>query len=249
MPSPAEIRIADNPADLFRTAASEFAALAARSIQSQGRFSVALSGGSTPRGLYSVLASGVFPDISWDKIYFFWGDERHVPPDHPDSNYRMAKEALLSKIPARPENIFRIRAEENDVAAAASDYEKVLRNFFSLNPGEFPRFDLILLGLGPEGHIASLFPASAALQEQHRLVVANWVEKLKGDRITFTLPVINHAACVMFLASGAEKAEIVREVLENPQADLPAQKVRPLHGRLLWLLDRAAAGGLRQKTA
>ena len=146
-------------------------------VRANGRFTVALSGGSTPKTLYSLLATK--PDIPWDKIYFFWGDERHVPPDHPESNYRMANEALLSKVPVRAENIFRIHAEEKDAAAAALQYEQTLKDFFHLSPGEFPRFDLILLGMGPDGHTASLFPGTAALNETQRLVVANWVREIQ----------------------------------------------------------------------
>src|SRR5437870_13886746 len=178
-------------------------------IRDHEKFSLALSGGSTPKSLYSVLAKAT---LSWEKIFFFWSDERHVPPDHPDSNYRMAKEALLSKVPVPPENIFRVRAEEKDANVVAQDYEKALRSFFRLRPGEFPRFDLILLGLGPDGHTASLFPNTPALNETKRLVVANWVENFKANSITFTYPVLNHAACVTFLVSRADKSATVRTV-------------------------------------
>jgi 6-phosphogluconolactonase len=244
-PAP-EIRIVNSAADLFQAAAAEFAGLASEAVRRQGRFRVALSGGSTPKGLYSLLAGAAGASIPWDKTCFFWSDERHVPPDHPESNYRMANEAMLSKVPARPENIFRIHSEEKDANAAAAAYEQTLRTFFGLRPCEFPRFDLILLGLGPEGHAASLFPDSPAMEEKNRLVVDNWVEKFKTDRITFTLPLLNHAACVMFLISGNEKAAILREVLENPGQDLPAQKVHPEDGRLIWLADRAAAAALQK---
>ena len=240
----ADIRILNTPQELFQAAAAEFIALASTAIRDHEKFSVALSGGSTPKSLYSVLARSALP---WDKIFFFWSDERHVPPDHPDSNYRMAKEALLSKVPVPPENIFRVRAEEKDANVVAKDYEEALRSFFRLRPGEFPRFDLILLGLGPDGHTASLFPNTPALNETKRLVVANWVEKFKTNRITFTYPVLNYAACVIFLVSGGDKSEIVREVLENPGADLPSQKVHPANGRLLWLLDKDAASKLSKK--
>ena len=240
----ADIRILNTPQELFQAAAAEFIALASTAIRDHEKFSVALSGGSTPKSLYSVLAKAT---LSWEKIFFFWSDERHVPPDHPDSNYRMAKEALLSKVPVPPENIFRVRAEEKDANVVARDYEEALRSFFRLRPGEFPRFDLILLGLGPDGHTASLFPNTPALNETKRLVVANWVEKFKTNRITFTYPVLNYAACVIFLVSGGDKSEIVREVLENPGADLPSQKVHPANGRLLWLLDKDAASKLSKK--
>jgi 6-phosphogluconolactonase len=243
MPYPREIRVLETPTDLFQSAASEFVALASQAAQKNGRFSVALSGGSTPKSLYALLASGSIPNIPWEKIFFFFGDERFVPPDHPDSNYRMAREAgLFAKVPA--EHVYRVRTEEKDADAAALDYEQALRKFFGLRPGESPRFDLVLLGLGPDGHTASLFPGTAALNENRRLVVANWVDKFQSYRITLTLPVLNRAGCVLFLVAGADKATIVRDVFENASADLPSQKVRPADGRLLWLLDRAAGSGL-----
>jgi 6-phosphogluconolactonase len=242
MPSSPDIRILATPTDLFHAAATEFTALASDAVQKRGRFSVALSGGSTPKSLYQLLASGAFPSFPWDKTYFFFGDERHVPPDDPESNYRMANEAMLSKATAA--NVFRVPAEMKDADAAASVYEQTLRVFFKLGPDEFPHFDLILLGLGPDGHTASLFPGSAALNENKKLVVANWVEKFKTHRITFTYPVLNNAACVMFLAAGADKASILHEVLENAQADLPSQRVHPAHGNLIWMVDQAAAAGL-----
>ena len=242
MPAQPEIRILKTAAELFEAAAAEFAAQASQAVRASGRFTVALSGGSTPKALYSLLATK--PNIPWDKIYFFWGDERHVPPDHPESNYRMANEALLSKVPVRPENIFRIHAEEKDAAAAALQYEQALKDFFHLSPGQFPRFDLVLLGIGTDGHTASLFPGTAALNETQRLVVANWVPKFSAHRLTFTFPVLNAAACVIFLASGPDKAAILHEVLENSSADLPSQRVHPSNGKLLWLIDGPAATAL-----
>jgi 6-phosphogluconolactonase len=241
------IRIVKTPVELFQLAATEFAARASAAVRANGRFTIALSGGSTPKGLYGLLASGSVASIPWDKIYFFWGDERHVPPDHPESNYRMAYEALLSRVPVPKENVFRIRGEERDAEMAATAYEQDLQEFFGLKPSEFPRFDLVLLGLGPDGHTASLFPDSAALTERRRLVVANWVEKFKTHRITLTLPVLSHAACVMFLVSGPEKAPVVKQIFENPDARLPAQEVRPADGELLWLMDQAAAGDLARE--
>jgi 6-phosphogluconolactonase len=237
-----EIRVSKTSQDLFGAAAKEFTDQAAAAVRDHGRFTVALSGGSTPKRLYSLLAT--MPSIPWEKICFFWGDERHVPPDHADSNYRMANEALLSKVNVRPENVFRIRAEESDADAAALEYDETLQQFFHLAPGEFPRFDLILLGLGPDGHCASLFPETAALNERRRLVVANWVEKFKTHRITFTYPVLNQAACIVFLASGPDKASILQQVLENSSANLPSQHVRPTNGQLLWLVDSGAASNL-----
>jgi len=246
MSSQPEIRVLPTAAALFQAAATEFVALTSDAVRTTGKFTVALSGGSTPKSLYALLASGSISNIPWDKTYFFLGDERHVPPDHPESNFRMASEAMLSKVPVPAGNVFRIRAEEKDADAAAQAYEQSLQKFFHLRPGEFPRFDLILLGLGPDGHTASLFPGTEALQERNRLVVANWVEKFHAYRITLTLPVLNQAACVMFLVSGQDKASMVREVLENSNADLPSQKVRPADGRLLWMMDRDAASRLKR---
>jgi 6-phosphogluconolactonase len=241
MALPPEIRILDEPAELYMAAAREFASLATQAIGQRNRFSVALSGGSTPKGLYTLLASKDAPSVPWPQVSFFFGDERFVPPAHADSNFRMADEALLSKVPVRAENVFRMRTEEPRPEQVAEQYESVLQSYFALSPGQFPRFDLILLGLGPDGHTASLFPCTSALQEKNRLVVSNWVDKLKTNRITFTYPVINNAACAMFLVSGTEKADIVREVFESAEGHFPAQKVRPTNGKLLWLIDRAAA--------
>jgi 6-phosphogluconolactonase len=156
----------------------------------------------------------------------------------------MANEAMLSRVPIPAANVFRIPAEMKDADAAASAYEQTLRDFFSLRPGDFPRFDLILLGLGPDGHTASLFPGSSALDENKKLVVANWVDKFKTHRITLTFPVLNHALCVTFLASGADKACILHEVLENTEAHLPSQSVHPTNGRLVWIVDQKAAADL-----
>jgi 6-phosphogluconolactonase len=179
-------------------------------------------------------------------MFFFWGDERHVPPTDPDNNYRMVEEAMLSKIPVAAGNVFRIKTENPDAAAAAEDYEQTLRKFFALEPGQFPRFDLILLGMGPDGHTASLFPGTTALQEKSRLVVANWVEKMKTHRITLTLPVLNAARCVTFLVSGTDKAPALKAVLEAdvPAEQYPAKLVKPSDGKLIWLIDRAAASQL-----
>ena len=237
-----EIRIFNSPTDLAQAAADEFATQARAALSARGKFTVALSGGSTPKTMYSLLATR--SDIPWKQIYFFFGDERHVPPDHPDSNYRMAFGAMLAHVP--PENVFRVRGETPDANAAALTYEQTMQRFFHLQPGEFPRFDLTLLGLGPDGHTASLFPGSAALNENQRLVVANWIEQFNQYRITFTYPVLNNSSCVMFLASGKEKSHPAHEILEGSE-DLPAKHVHPANGRLIWMLDRDAAGDLSLK--
>ncbi len=240
-----EIQVLADSEELARTAAEKFVRLAREAIHARDFFTVGLSGGSTPRGLYSILAEDASfrSRLPWEKIHFFWGDERHVPPEHPDSNYRMAKDTMLSKAPVPPGNVHRIRSENPDADRAAGEYEETLRTFFRLRIGEMPRFDLVLLGMGPDGHTASLFPGSRGLGEQKRMIVANWVEKLRDYRITMTLPLLNHAACVIFLVSGEEKAETLRAVLEGaPRRELlPAQLVRPVSGRCLWLVDQAAA--------
>jgi 6-phosphogluconolactonase len=239
-----DIRIFEDPESLFRGAADEFASRATSAVRSTGRFTVALSGGSTPRSLYSLLASN--SSLPWDKIYFFFGDERHVPPDNPESNYRMARESILSKVPIPAENVFRVPAENPDASKVAEAYEQTLRKFFNPALGGFPRFDMILLGMGPDGHTASLFPGTAALQEKSRWVVSNWVEKFKTNRFTLTLPVLNNAAVVIFLVSGQDKAGMLKEVLEgNRLGELfPSKLIKPSNGELIWMVDRAAAAQL-----
>jgi 6-phosphogluconolactonase len=248
MPTIRTIEVLSSPADLFHTAAEEFVRTGRAAIGAHGRFSVALSGGSTPKALYSLLASN-YPNFAWKRTFLFFGDERHVPPLDPESNYRMVNESLLTKIEIPPENVFRVVAENPDAQTAAYQYEEQLRHFFALKPTEFPRFDLILLGMGFDGHTASLFPGSPALEEQSRLVVANWVEKFKTHRITFTFPVLNHAAEAMFMASGADKADMLCKVLGSKNTPLlPSQRVQPTNGKLLWMLDEDAAAKLTRRT-
>src|ERR1043166_3446634 len=238
-----DVKILPDRAALAQAAAQEFHKLADAAVQERGQFSVALSGGNTPRAIYSLLASE-HKELLWDRIHIFFGDERHVPPDHPDSNFRMAAESLLSKVPIPEKNVHRIRAElAADVAA--KEYEQELVNFFHLADQEMPRFDLIFLGIGQDGHTASLFPGSSALSESSRRVVANWVEKFKTFRITFTFPVLNHAAEVTFLVSGADKAQILSEWLRPGSRKYPSQSVWAENGRLLWLVDQDAGSLLR----
>jgi 6-phosphogluconolactonase len=235
-----EIIVCRDIAELSRQSAERFGQLARQSVQGSGRFTVALSGGSTPKHFYSLLASpGYKEQIPWNNVHLFWSDERSVPPDHPESNFGMAHEALLSKIKIPAENIHRM-AGEREPQAAATDYEKELQRFFGLESGALPRFDLILLGIGEDGHTASLFPGSDALDETERLVVAPIVEKLNSYRLTLTLPVLNHGAEVWFLVTGASKADAVEEVL-SPSSDLPAAKVQPVNGKLTWFITRDAA--------
>jgi 6-phosphogluconolactonase len=240
------VRVVANLPALFQAEADDFVSGATNAVKSNGRFTAALSGGSTPKALYGLLATNYRDTLPWDKMFFFFGDERHVPPDHPDSNYRMASEAMLSKVPVPAANVFRVSAENPDAHQAAAEYEQTLRTFFKLSAGIFPRFDLVLLGMGPDGHTASLFPGSKGLQERSRLVIANWVEKFQTDRITLTLPVLNNAAAVTFLAGGADKADTLKEVLQGKQPPelFPSKLVHPTNGQLTWLVDQAAASKL-----
>ncbi|MEP6643769.1 MAG: 6-phosphogluconolactonase [Acidobacteriaceae bacterium] len=243
-----EIHVFHDQAALFQSTARIVSDIANAAVAERGRFTFVLSGGSSPKGLFTLLASDASPSLPWEKTYFFWGDERHVPPDNADSNYRMARETLLSRISAREDQIFRVSSEDASADNAARSYEEAIKAFFDLSGGKLPRFDLVLLGMGPDGHTASLFPNSRALQEAKRLVVANWVEKLKTDRITMTFPVLNNAASVIFLVTGAEKASVLKEVLEDSAREYPAQKIRPTAGKLLWMLDESAASDLLPQT-
>jgi 6-phosphogluconolactonase len=241
--------VVDDADALAREAAEEFERRANAAVASRGRFTVALSGGSTPRSLYALLADPAAPfrgAIAWSRVHLFWSDERHVPPEDSRSNYRMARETLISRVPIPAANVHRIEAELPDAAEAAARYDDELARFFSLSPGEFPRFDLMLLGVGTEGHTASLFPGTKALEVRDRRVVANWVPKLNGFRMTMTIPVFNRAAAVLFLVSGEDKAPILRAVFDrqSPPHALPCQLIRPESGDLIWLADRPAAAGL-----
>lgn len=241
-----EIIVCPDAAELNRRAAERFVALANEASTISGRFAVALSGGSTPKALYALLALPGFADRTpWSKVHLFWGDERCVPPDHPDSNYRMVRESLLSKISIPSENVHRM-AGEKEPKLAAAEYENELKTFFQLSEGEAPRFDLILLGLGEDGHTASLFPGSAALNETQRLVATTYVPKLNAHRLTLTLPVLNESAQIYFLVAGKSKATIVKELLgTHPTiAKFPAQRIQPVDGALTWFITRDAAAEL-----
>jgi 6-phosphogluconolactonase len=215
----------------------------------KGSFTVALSGGSTPKGLYGLLATDprLRGQVPWDQLHVFWGDERHVPPTDAESNYHMAHEALLAKVPMPPAHVYLIKSEAPDASQAADDYEQTLHVWFRVSAGQLPRFDLVFLGLGPEAHTASLFPGTKALHETKRLVVSTWVGKFFTERMTMPPPILNNAACVVFQVSGKEKALPLKAVLEGPYEpeQLPAQLLRPEPGRLLWLVDRDAASWLR----
>jgi len=218
-------------------------------VRLEERVAVALSGGTTPQGVYERLGSENFRNrIPWSRVHLFWGDERCVPPDNPESNYLAAYKTLISRVPIPPENVHRIPGEK-DPEKAAEDYERTLRDFFRSSSGEWPTFDLVLLGIGSDGHTASLFPGSLALQEKKRWVAASCIEKLKSYRLTLTLPVFNHTRQVVFLAAGKEKAAVLKgmQTMGSKPARFPFQLIRPEDGRMKFFLDKAAASLIGQK--
>ena len=232
-------------AALARRAAQYFVEMAGEAVASLGRARIAISGGSTPKAAFQLLADPKKPwrsRMPWDNLDLYWVDERTVPPDAPDSNYRMTRETMLDQVPLKPEQIHRIEGEL-DPAVAASRYESNLRSDFHLEGDDIPRFDLIALGMGPDGHTASLFPHTQALHERTRLVTANQVPQMNTWRITLTWPVINHARSVFFLVAGESKAAILKEVLTSPHdpESLPSQLIWPASGILTLILDKAAA--------
>lgn len=227
-------------------AARRFVAIVNDAVARTNRCTVALAGGSTPERLYRLLASAMYRDaILWPSLFVFFGDERCVPPDDRESNYRMAREAMLDHVPVLPEQVFRIEGER-DPQSAAMSYDATLGDVFGLTPGRVPHFDLILLGMGPDGHTASLFPQTDALQVIERLATANYVPKFDSWRLTLTYPVLDAAMQVLFLVGGAEKADAVQHVIEGPfdPAEYPAQGVRTPEGTVTFLLDAAAASKL-----
>jgi 6-phosphogluconolactonase len=236
-----------NPAEVARGAARLFVDYAWQSIAKDGRFMVALSGGNTPRQMFELLASDEFRgQVDWAKVHFFWGDERAVPPTSPESNYAMARRAMLIRVPIPEGNVHRMEAEKASIGRAAHEYEEVLRKYLDLDDRGFPRFHLIFLGMGKDGHTASLFPGTRVTQQTSRWVSTPMVTKLNMRRMTLTLPVLDAARCVVFLVVGSEKAEILRAVLEGKSdPPYPAQLVQPRDlGKKLFLVDNAAAAML-----
>lgn len=249
-----QIRRFPDAQSVASAAADEFTKRAQDAIRANGRFNVALAGGSTPKAMNAILADraqhGMPPRIPWDKVHIFFGDERHVPPDHNDSNYRMTNESLLSKIKIPAGNIHRVKCENPDAGAAAEEYDRELTANFNLKGNELPRLDLILLGMGPDGHTASLFPGTEAVHNLSQRVVANWVPKFNTWRVTFTRPVINNAAAVLVAAGGADKADPLSEVMGSGSPDTyPVKYVKPTNGDLLWFVDAAAAAKLPANVA
>ncbi|MBI2492907.1 MAG: 6-phosphogluconolactonase [Candidatus Rokubacteria bacterium] len=242
MGSPATVTIVADADALAETAARLVVETAREAVRRRGRFTIALAGGATPRETYARLAAPPWrARVAWDRTWVFFGDERAAPPDHPESNYRMAHDALLAHVPVPPDQVIRMRGEAEDTDAAAAEYARHLAAVFATRRGALPRLDLVLLGLGVDGHTASLFPGSPVLKEVFRPVAAvHAAAAAIPQRLTLTFPVLNAAARVVFLVAGAEKAKVVKAVLAD-QAPLPAALVRPDDGELVWLLDRAAA--------
>ena len=243
-----EISVHPDPDALAHDAARRFVQSAREAIDLADRFSVALSGGSTPKAMHQILAADYRDAIDWTKVEIFFGDERSVPPDHAESNYRMASETLLSKVPIPPDNVHRMRGEI-DPNEAAKEYGLMLKEKFpSTGSGQAADggLDLIFLGLGEDGHTASLFPGTAAVNETHHRCVANYAEHSttgKSWRITLTAPFINRCRAVIFLVAGAAKAKALSAVLEGPPQPqkFPAQLIQPQNGKLIWLVDAQAA--------
>lgn len=240
-----QIIVLDEAEAMSVRAAEEIVHISGESICTHGQFTLCLTGGNTPAEIYSLIATRFQLSVDWNAVHLFWGDERCVPPDDEASNYGMANRTMLSRLNLDADQIHRMRGEDDPQAAAAA-YEEELRDFFTLEQGEFPRFDLILLGMGDNVHIASLFPGIPAIHENSRLAVAVEVDAPQRRRITLTPPVLNHAARVMFIVSGQGKAEAVRLALEGPRDPdkYPAQLIDPDRTEVMWLLDRAAAGKL-----
>lgn len=234
-----------DPAALARRAVEYLVEMAGEAVEAQGRARIAISGGSTPKAAFELLADPNHPwrsRMPWEMLDVYWVDERCVPPDDAESNYRMTREALLDHVPLRPEQIHRMEGELEPGAAAAR-YEQELRSGFRIDGAQSPRFDLVQLGIGNDGHTASLFPHTEAIHETNRLVVANRVPQKDASRITLTWPVINRARSVFFLVSGEEKAAVMKEVLTGPHDPerLPSQLIWPCSGILTLILDKAAA--------
>lgn len=241
MPLKSEIIIQDNLERLSAAAAGLFAMRAKECVQQKNRFSVALSGGSTPRGMHRVLAQELFiSELPWPRMHVWWADERCVAPDDPTSNYGAAKRDFLDRVPLPSGQIHPMPGEMVPKDGARHYGDELVRHF-QLRQGQFPIFDLIILGIGKDGHTASLFPKHDALNEQRRMVLSVKGGEPDVHRLTLTLPVLNRARQIVFLVSGKGKAEVVKAVLESKDTDCPAQRIQPGKGRLTWILDRDAA--------
>lgn len=235
----AEVKIFKSISELHKNASGYICATIRHFINRRGKCTFVLSGGSTPKKLYDEINTNFKDSIEWIKVFFFWGDERCVPPENNDSNYRMAQEHLLSKLPVLKENIFRIKGEKPP-EEAASLYDAEIREFFGHTP--LPSFDIVLMGIGTDGHTASLFPGSYVLDIKDKLAAHVYSEKLKSWRVTLTLPVINNSKNILIIAEGKEKSEIINKIFNEKDAGLPAQQINASNGKLTWFIDTNAAG-------
>lgn len=246
-----DIRVAGSVQDWAHQAAAFIASVSERAILANGRFIMALSGGSTPKTLYQTLASPEWKTrFEWQKIHFLFGDERCVPPDHQDSNFNMAQASLFHPLAIPPNHIFRMKCEGEDPSLVAREYEQTIRQLTQTQSPAMPRIDLVLLGLGDDGHTASLFPGTSALQETKKIVTVGQAPTGIRSRLTLTLGVLNQAAMVLFLVTGKGKADMVRRILEPTSEEdrsLPAAQITPGSGQLVWMLDQAAAAELTRR--
>lgn len=234
--------VTEDPLDMAKQAAEIIEEQCKKALTRRSIFNLAISGGKTPLALFRLLSSPEWAGrIDWERTAMYWVDERCVGPDSPESNYRLARQELLSRVPIT--RFYRMKGEDNPVKAAEA-YEALLKDHFCLIPGEFPRFDCILLGVGDDGHTGSLFPNESAVYETERLVVDQYIRNIKSSRITMTFPVLNNARCCIFMANGKEKNHVLSTAL-NLMAEpvLPAQMVRPINGGLVWIIDEAAYTG------
>ncbi len=241
------VKVFANIDEISKFAADKFFALSKKAIKKDGRFTVALAGGTTPKALYELLTTDQYKSkIDWENVYFFLSDERDVSPMSERSNYKMINESLITKLPIPTTNVFRWHTEIINAPEVAESYERSLFNFFKLSKGKFPNFDLILLGMGDDGHTASLFPFTDALFVDDKLAISNYIEKLDRKRLTFTYPTINNASNIIFLVSGENKSKTLKTVLEDTIniEKFPAQNISLNKGKVLWLVDKDAAKDL-----
>ena len=248
-----DIRIAPGTQEWGQAATSLILSVSQQAIQAHGRCLIALSGGSTPKTLYQVLATPEWSArFDWSRMVFLFGDERCTAPDHPESNFRMAQTEIFQPLNIRSEQVYRMNGESDDTTAAAQEYEATLRRLTNSPAPRIPVLDLVLLGIGEDGHTASLFPGTPALQEDRRIVIVGHAPTGIRSRLTLTLGVLNHAAVVLFLVTGAGKADIVRRILEPTSGEdrsLPAARILPASGRLVWMLDHSAAQQLKKTSS
>jgi 6-phosphogluconolactonase len=240
------VHICKDQSELADASARDFVRVMQEAVSKRGKATVALSGGHTPQILYDrVLQPDLKNSVDWSKVHFFVGDERTVPAESDQSNFGNAERLFLSKLNLPAGNLHPTKGQDLNPEKSAADYENEIRSFFQLKEGEFAQFDMIHLGMGPDGHCASLFPGTKALSEEKRMVVANHVDKLNTDRITFTFRMINSSHNVMFMLEGAEKSAVLAEALQSTTQAYPVQKIKPENGRLDWFIDQSAAKDLK----